>query len=192
MILFLVFLQYFPGCGGVIQMTKNITEYGNIENELVQLFDRLQAELPPDVASLEVTHLKPGGPGIFVKLKPQNPDAASVWAHAENFLPLIDFGFGDWGTTRELPIEGDNPGAGKSELLEEVYVLSKAVMAGNCRHKRGFLSISGSVQVGDRTYTVTDWLVFWPSPPLHGIRTYKPYTPGPRDQHSSTSSANSR
>jgi hypothetical protein len=154
-------------------MARRGIEYTNIEEDLVALFERLQAEMPRGAASLAVQHLPPNG--VVVKLSPRNPASASVWAHAENGRALVDFGFGAYGPTWELPIEGDNPAANKDELMREVEEMCRAVMAGSCQHKRRFLSVTGSVQVRDRPYKITDLLQFRPKPPLHGTRVYQPY-----------------
>jgi len=150
-------------------------EYADIENELIALLKDVLASLPPNVASLEIKRAKPNGPGLIAVLRPQNSSAASVVAHAENGFPLVDFSFGDYGPTWELPAEGYNPKANKKELFRELEEMCRAVIAGNCEHKRGLLSIRGRIQVGDRRYKVTDLLVFHPVPPLRGTRKYEPY-----------------
>jgi hypothetical protein len=154
------------------------SEYASIEAELVTLFERLVAELPPNAASLEVKRVGRNKEGVLVTLRPQNPDAASMWAHAENCLHLVDFGFGDWEPTWELPIEGYNRKADKREVLKEVEELCKAVMAGNCKHTRGLFSVTGSIQAGGRPYKITEMLVFRRKPPFHGTRIYEPYISG--------------
>lgn len=143
------------------------------------MLKHLLAELPPNVASLEVKRATPKGEGVIAVLIPQNPAAASVVAHAENGLGLVDFSFGEYGPTWELPMEGYNPKANKKELLQELEEMCRAVIAGNCEHKRGLFSIRANIQVGNRPYRVTDMLVFHPVPPLHGARKYEPYIAGP-------------
>ena len=108
-------------------------------------------------------------------LKPQNPAACTLSVHGEDGLEAVDFSLGDYGPTWELPIEGDNPRANKHEVLQEVREMCQAVIAGNCKHKRGFLSITGSIHIGERRYRITDLLVFRPVPPLHGTKNYEPY-----------------
>jgi hypothetical protein len=159
-------------------MSRRSDEYANIEEELVELLKRLLAELPPNVASLEVKRAGPNGEGVVVVLKPQNPASAVVVAHAENGLGVIDFSFGEYGPTWELPIEGNNPEANKKEVLQEIREMCWAVIVGNCKHKRGFLSISGSIRVGERPYRITDLLVLRAVPPLRGTRKYEPYFSG--------------
>lgn len=126
-------------------------------------------------------HSKLNAPGQTARawsLRPQNAASAAVVAHAENGLSLVDFSFGEYGPAWELPIEGDNPEANKKELLQEVREMCQAVISGNCKHKRGFLSISGSIQVGERPYRITDLLVLRAVPPLRGTRNYEPYASG--------------
>ncbi len=135
-------------------MSRSSDEYSNIEEELVELLNRLLAELPPNVASLEVKRARSNGEGVVVVLKPQNQASAAVVAHAENGHGVVDFSFGEYGPTWELPIEGDNPEANKKELLQEIREMCRAVVAGNCKHKRGFLSITGSIQACGRAYRV--------------------------------------
>jgi len=153
----------------------NANEYPDIESELVALLKQVLASLPSNRASLEVKGARRNGEGMIAVLKPKKSGAASIVAHAENGPPLVDFSFGDYEPTWELPIEGHNPKANRKELLQEVEEMCRAVIAGNCEHKRGLLSIRGRIQVGDRQYRVTDMLVFRPTPPLHGIRKYEPY-----------------
>lgn len=96
-------------------MTPRLEEYGRIEEELVALLRKLLAELPPNAASLEVRPVSNNG--IVAVVKPTNPAAASIVTHAENGLHLIDFSFGEYEPTWELPIEGYNPNANKGALL---------------------------------------------------------------------------
>lgn len=157
-------------------MTRSLEEYGRIEEELVALLRKLLAELPPNAASLEVRPVSNNG--IVAVLKPTNPAAASIVTHAENALHLIDFSFGEYEPTWELPIEGYNPNANKTALLLEVEEMCRAVMAGCCEHTRGFLSVSGTIQVGSRPYKVRHTLVWRVTPRLRGTRKYEPYAPG--------------
>ena len=143
--------------------------------EVVALLRKLLAELPLNVASLEVRHIPDG---IVATLKPTNTAAASISLHAENRLELIDLSFGQYGPTWELPIEGYNPKANKQELLQEVEAICRAVMTGNCEHSRGLLSIRGTIQVGSRLYRLRDMLVFRVTPSFRGTRKYEPYSPG--------------
>lgn len=160
----------------MIRRTNN--EFQSIEEDVIALFQHLLADLPPNAASLEVRRVGRSKEGIQVTLTPRNPGAAVLWVHAEKGLQLIDFGFGDWNNAWELPVEGTNPKAGKEELLQEVRELCKAVIAGNCKYERGFLSRTASIQVeGKRPYRVTDIPIFRTRPPLHGTRLYEPYTP---------------
>jgi hypothetical protein len=159
-------------------MSRRSEEYANIEEELVELLDRLLAELPPNVASTEVKRRGPNGEGVVVVLKPQNPASAAVVLHAESGLAVVDFSFGEYGPTWELPMEGDNPEADKKEVLQEINEMCRAVVAGNCKHSRGFLSISGTIHVGERPYKTTDLLVLRAMPPLRGTRDYQPYFSG--------------
>jgi hypothetical protein len=156
---------------------QNSFQYRNIEEAIVELFERLLNQLPANTAALDTRRVGDRNEGILVTLRPHNPKSASIWAHAENGLGLVDFGFGEWGPTWELPVEGHNPRADRTELLQEVEQLCKAVMSGRCRHKRGFLTITGSIEVGNRPYRITDMLVFHPRPPLRGTRVYEPYVP---------------
>lgn len=156
-------------------MTRRLEEYRRIEEELVALLRKLLAELPLNAASLEVRH---GPDGIVATLKPANTAAASILTHAENGLDLIDFGFGEYEPTWELPIEGYNRNANKTALLHEVEEMCRAVMAGCCEHSRGFLSVSGRIQVGSRPYMVRHMLVWRVTPRLRGTRKYEPYSPG--------------
>jgi hypothetical protein len=154
-------------------MNPKHTEYANIEEELVIVFNELLAELPPNTAVVDVKSVPPSG--TVVKLVPHNPAAAAAWAHAENGLGVIDFGFGEYGPTFELPIESANPQADKKELLQEVGEMCRAVIVGNCQHRRGFFGITGSIQVHGRPYRITDLLIIRPKPPLRGTRKYEPY-----------------
>jgi hypothetical protein len=156
-------------------MSPKSEEYANIEDEVIDLIRRIAYELPPNTASLEIRHLEPKSNGVLVVLKPQNPSACAVGVHAVNGREAVDLSLGDYGPTWELPVEGDNPRANKQEVLQEVREMCQAVIAGNCKHKRGLLSVTGSIEIGERRYRISDLLVFRPVPPLHGTRTYEPY-----------------
>src|SRR5689334_14943870 len=103
-------------------------DYGNIEAELKKAIEQVVTELPQGSARIETWPSKGGG--IVVNIFPANRQAALMGAHAENGLALVDFWFGEFGTTWELPIEGQNPGATKEELLAEVQQLCRAVLDG--------------------------------------------------------------
>ena len=75
-------------------MRKELEPYAHIEEELIALLNTLLAELPSNVASLEVMRAQPKSNGVIAKLKPRNPAAASVVLHAENGCGIIDFCFG--------------------------------------------------------------------------------------------------
>lgn len=122
----------------------------NLEEELVMLLKHLMAELPPNVATLDIK--RPKSDGVVVLLIPTNPAAARVVVHTANGLGLVDFSFGEYPPTWELPYESHNPKANKKELLQEIEAMCRAVMAGNCEHKRGLLSIRASIRVGSRPY----------------------------------------
>jgi hypothetical protein len=123
----------------------------------VALLQRLLAELPSGIASLDV---KAVSAGTLAVLKPTNRASACITTHAENGLPLIDFSFGEYAPTWELPLEGHNRNANKRQLLLEVEELCRAVIAGHCEHTRGFLSVSGEIRVEGRPYRVREMLVW--------------------------------
>lgn len=158
-------------------MSHRLEEYAHIEEELVALLKNLLAELPPNAASLEVR--RAGRDGVVATLKPANRAAASIVVHAENGLALVDFSFGEYEPTWELPLEGYSLKPSKKELLKEVEEMCRAVMAGHCEHRRGLLSIRGTIHVGNRPYRVTHWLVFRTAPRLRGTREYESYV-GPQ------------
>ena len=150
----------------------------SIQEDVIALFKSLLAQMPPNIASVEVRRAGRNKHVVEVALTPGNPKAASLWAAVENGSDVVYFGFGHFRNTWELPMEGKNRKAGKDELLQEIEELCKAVMAGNCSHKWGFLSVTASIQVEGRPpYKVTDMPVFRTSLPLHGTRFYEPYTP---------------
>ena len=155
-------------------MSAIATDYLKIEDELVALFERLHAELQPGIASLTVRRSEEHG--AQVTIFPKNPRAASVWAHAENGLQLIDFGFGEYEPTWELPLEGENPASSKDELLLEVENLCHAVIAGHCENRRFLLGVGSVVLVGSREYKVRHFPVLWPKPSFRGTRTYQAYS----------------
>jgi hypothetical protein len=157
-------------------MAEMANEFLKIEEELVELFKQLLAQLPAEVATLSVKHL-PNGDGVLVALNPRNPLAAEVWAHATNAFGRVDFGFGKYSPTWELPIEGENPESNKNDLLKEVRQKCKAVISGDCEHKRRFLGVTARIRVGGRDSSVTDLLVIRTQPPLRGVRKYEAYLP---------------
>jgi hypothetical protein len=154
-------------------MSAIAAEYLRIEDELVALFKRLHAELRPGTASLRVRRSEEHG--AQVTIFPKNPRAASVWAHAETGLPLIDFGFGEYEPTWELPLEGANPEASKDELLLEVENLCHSVIAGHCENRRFLLGVGSVVRVGSRDYKVRHFPILWPKTPFRGTRKYQAY-----------------
>jgi hypothetical protein len=156
-------------------MTRKLEDYAHIEDEAVALLQKLLAELPSGVASLDVKNVSGGTVAV---LKPTNGGSACVALHAENGLPLIDFSFGEYAPTWELPLEGRNRDANKIALLLEVEGLCGAVIAGQCEHKREFLSVSGEIRVAGPPYKCREMLVWRVSPPLKGTRKYEPYLAG--------------
>ena len=157
-------------------MRKELEPYAHIEEELIALLNTLLAELPSNVASLEVMRAQPKSNGVIAKLKPRNPAAASVVLHAENGCGIIDFCFGEYEPTWELPYEGSNPRPSKKELLQEVEQMCRAVMAGGCHHARRLFGVRGTILVGDQPSTVSHFFVLRPTPPLNGTRKYESYT----------------
>ena len=157
-------------------MPKELEQYTHIEEELVVLLENLLAELPSDVASLEVMRALSKSEGVVAKLKPRNPSAASIMLHAENGRGIVDFCFGGYEPTWELPYEGSNPRPSKKELLQEVEQMCRAVMAGRCHHARRLFGIRGTILVGDQPSTVTHFFVLRPTPALKGTRKYESYT----------------
>jgi hypothetical protein len=153
-------------------MPLTAEESANLEEDLVALFQRLIAELSQNVAALDVRRAKQKHDGVVAVLTPTNRAAARIVAHAVNGMGLVDFNFGEYSPTWELPFEGYCTNASKQELLQEVGEMCRAVIAGSCEHKRGLLSIRGSIQVGSRSYRVTDWFSFHAMP---GTRKYEPY-----------------
>jgi len=156
-------------------MFRRSEEYANIEDEHVDLLRRRLAELPTDAASLQVKRARQNGEGVIATLKPRNATSAAIITHTENGLNLVDFRFGEYGPTWELPIDTEK--ANKSEVLSRLQEMCQAVIAGNCKHKRGFLSVTGIIQIGNKPHKVTDVLVFRASPRLSGKRQYEPYVP---------------
>jgi hypothetical protein len=156
-------------------MSASATDYLKIEDELVILYERLHADLPPGTASLAAR--RTDAHGTQVTIFPRNPRAASVGAHAEKGVPLIDFGSGEYKPTWELPLEGEIPEVGEEELFLEVERLCRAVMAGPCENRRRFLGVGSVVRVGPRDYKVCHSLIFWPKPRFRGTRRYEAYVP---------------
>jgi len=156
-------------------MSPSANGYFKIEDDLVALFERLHADLPADTASLTIRRAEARGTQVMIC--PRNPRAASVWAHAENGLPVIDFGFGEYEPTWELAFEGENPNSSKEELYVQVEKLCRAVMAGHCENRRRFLTVVSLVRVGTRDYKVSHSPILRPKPPFRGTRTYEAYIP---------------
>jgi hypothetical protein len=89
----------------------------SIHEGVITLFRSLPAQMPPNIASVEVRHAGRNKHVVEVALTPRNPKAASLWAAVENGSDVVYFGFGDFRNTWELPMEGKNPKAGKEELV---------------------------------------------------------------------------
>jgi hypothetical protein len=101
------------------------------------LFDRLLGELPQGTANLNIRPA-PGVDGATVELRPSNPAAASFGVHCDHF-EIYSFSFGSrsqW----EFPYERRYR-KGEKDLLAEVEEISRAIMAGDCEEKLGWLSL---------------------------------------------------
>jgi hypothetical protein len=139
------------------------------------LFERLLRELPLGAASLDI-HTAPGDGGATVGLRPSNPAAASFGVHCDDY-EIYSFSFGSrsqW----EFPYERRYRN-GEKDIVEEVEEMSRAVMAGDCEEKLGWLSLKGSISVGDYTYKVTNLPVL--SRRRFRTRRYASYLPNERD-----------
>jgi hypothetical protein len=136
------------------------TDYINIEADLNSAIEQVVAELPRGAARLEKKRGKDGG--IALNIIPSNPHAAPMGAHAENGSELVDFWFGEFGTTWELPIEGQNPGATKTEVLAEVQQLCRAVLDGRCEERIGLFWTAGIIYVAGETYGIRNFFyLYW-------------------------------
>ena len=136
------------------------TEYNNIEAELRSAIEQVIAKLPQGSAHLESKPGKDGG--IVVTVIPADPHAAAMGGHAENGLDLVDFWFGEFGTTWELPIEGQNPHGTEAEVLAELQQLCRAVIDGHCEERIGLLSTVGIIHVAGETYGIRNFFyLYW-------------------------------
>ncbi len=152
---------------------ERLREYADIEKELISLLEDLRKTVPSNAASVEVRPANGGG--ILAILKPTNPAAASVTAHAENGFSQIDVSFGKHVPTWELPFFGRSPNPGKKELLQEVEQFCRAVIAGHCEHTRGVLSVVGKIDIGGESYKVRHFFYLRTNPRLRGTQKYDPY-----------------
>ena len=134
---------------------RNSTEYSNIEAELRNVIEEVLSTFPQGSAHLQSKSGKDGG--IVISIIPTNPHAAPMGAHGENGLALVDFWFGEFGTTWELPIEGQNPRGTKLEVLAELRQLCNAILDGHCEEKIGLFSTAGIIHVGKETYAIRNF-----------------------------------
>ena len=155
--------------------TTSGNNFDNIESELIELFKKINAELPSRAAELVLVQPQSKDDGITVSLRPRNPSSASAWCHAWNNVGSIHFGFGEYSPAWELPVEGENPDADKAEILREVGEMCRAVINGSCEHQRRLIGITARLKIHGKNRSVTDLLIFWPSPPLWGTRKYLPW-----------------
>jgi hypothetical protein len=148
--------------------------YQSIEQELVALFHSLESGWPPGTARVEVKITKGGG--TIVELNPTRRDSAVCGAHAENGIPSVDFYFGDFGTTFDLPSEGQFVDAAKDKVLDEVRELANAVVSGKCEERVHLFGTSGEISVDGRKYRVTNLMDLHPLKLMtQRRRTYAPY-----------------
>jgi hypothetical protein len=155
--------------------TSSRTNFDNIESELIELFKKINAELPSHVAELELVKSQSKDGGITVSLRPRNPSSASAWCHAWNGIGTVHFGFGEYSPTWELPEEGENPGADREQLLKHIEEMCCAVIQGKCEHQRRLWGITARLIVHGQTFSVTEAPIIRPNPPLHGTRHYTAY-----------------
>jgi hypothetical protein len=148
-----------------------MVEYASFEEEVTALFNQVLTQLPVNTG---LVRAEKKGDGTTVRLTPRNEAAASIWAHVINGLDVVYFGFGEFGNTWELPIEGYSNG-GKQELLQEIKEMCFAIIAGNCSHRRGILSVTGEIRLGSRKYRLRDLLEFPRSLRIWEVRNYAPY-----------------
>jgi hypothetical protein len=108
--------------------------------------------------------------GTVVELNPTNLAAAHFGVHGDD-AEVYSFSFGvrsQW----EFPHERRYR-KGEKDILTEIEEMSRAVIAGRCKGRRGWFSLNGSISVGDYTYKITN-LPMLPIPPFW-TRSYAPY-----------------
>jgi hypothetical protein len=141
---------------------------------LVQLFEDILATLPTGVAALEARRTRDDR-GTIVRLRPANAESAEFSAHVEDGYALVDVSFGR-GATFELPWDADLPNnATFDTTLETVLAMCRAVIAGRCEDRLGFLGIRSTICVDEkRVFRMTDFF----HPNLHPrVVRYGPYYP---------------
>jgi len=136
---------------------------------LRELFERLAAELPPGIASLNVYDVS-AGQGTVIELRPAHPASADFGVHAEDISDSVDFSFGR--ATWEFPYERRYKN-GEKDIVTEIEEMSRAIIAGNCEVRRRPFWVTSCIHVGEYTYSVSD-LPMFPIPPF-GTRRYAPY-----------------
>jgi hypothetical protein len=136
---------------------------------LIELFERLAAELPPGTAFLNVYDAE-GGQGTVVEIRPTNPACADFGVHAEEASDIVDFSFGL--ATWEFPYERRYRN-GEKGIITEIEEMSRAVIAGNCEVRRRPFWATSCIHVGEYSYRVSDIPMF-PIPPF-GTKRFAPY-----------------
>ena len=138
--------------------------------EVTELFDRLFRELPAGAGTLNIS---PARNGLsVVELKPTNRAAARLGVISDDF-EVHSFGFGErsrW----EFPHERRYK-KGEKDIATEIEEMSRAVIEGRGKERRGWFSLTGSISVGDYTYEIKNVPMF-PLPPFW-TRHYAPYSP---------------
>jgi hypothetical protein len=141
--------------------------------EVAELFERLLRELPAGAGTLNVRPVCRSSSPLWRdrrRVEPYQPRGCPFWVHGDD-AEVYSFSFGvrsQW----EFPHERRYR-KGEKDILTEIEEMSRAVIAGRCKERRGWFSLNGSISVGDYTYKITN-LPMLPIPPFW-TRSYAPY-----------------
>jgi hypothetical protein len=119
-----------------------------MQTEVAALFQKLLDELPPGVATIDISPADRKRP-MVISLKPATSSAAEIWAVCDDF-GVYSVGFGlevYW----EFPYERRYR-KGEKNVITEIEEMARAVIAGTCEEERGWFSITGRIRIGDYTY----------------------------------------
>jgi hypothetical protein len=138
---------------------KLAEEWNNFHNAVRGVIEEMVSELPSGTANLVVKNI--GNDEVLITVEPANPEAAKISVHLDR-ASLIDFHFGEFGGTWELPDEGISKQKSKESLLQGVKQFTQAVIQGKCEERIGLISTSGILWIDEQPHHVTNFLDFHP------------------------------
>jgi hypothetical protein len=124
------------------------------EADCLHVMERLLSTLSDGTARLDV---KRNSSGLIFLLIPANKNSANFGLHYDG---CVDVFFGDSGTTFEVEFGHGSQNADFAAALAFTEKVGRAVIAGRCNERAGFLGVRGTVEVDGKPYRVTHFFHF--------------------------------